>query len=111
MTKQGVHKIATAATRALREHLESQGFGGLDSVGLWKRGVKSSGNKRFESAVKGLARAILPGACDVLLDPAFKGEHFSGCQFVIAKHQVGGSDEFMECQYHLPYGRERLWAN
>jgi len=36
MTKQGVHKIAAAATQALREHLESQGFGGLDSVGLLK---------------------------------------------------------------------------
>jgi RNA polymerase sigma factor (sigma-70 family) len=36
MTKQGVHKIASAATQSLREHLESQGFGGLDSVGLLK---------------------------------------------------------------------------
>jgi len=36
MTKQGVHKIASAATQALREYLESQGFGGLDSVGLLK---------------------------------------------------------------------------
>ena len=36
MTKQGVHKIATAAIQALRENLESQGFGGLDSVGLLK---------------------------------------------------------------------------
>ena len=36
MTKQGVHKIAAAALQSLREHLESQGFGGLDSVGLLK---------------------------------------------------------------------------
>ncbi|MCX6968666.1 MAG: hypothetical protein NTV93_00740 [Verrucomicrobia bacterium] len=36
MTKQGVHKIADAALKSLREHLESQGFGGLDSVGLLK---------------------------------------------------------------------------
>jgi RNA polymerase sigma factor (sigma-70 family) len=41
MTKQGVHKIAAAAMQALRDHLESQGFGGLDSVGLLK---SSSGN-------------------------------------------------------------------
>lgn len=36
MTKQGVHKIASAAMQSLREHLASQGFGGLDSVGLLK---------------------------------------------------------------------------
>ena len=36
MTKQGVHKIAAAALQSLREHLASQGFGGLDSVGLLK---------------------------------------------------------------------------
>ena len=36
MTKQGVHKIAAAAMQSLREHLESQGFAGLDSVGLLK---------------------------------------------------------------------------
>ncbi|MEI8309845.1 MAG: hypothetical protein WCH98_03725 [Verrucomicrobiota bacterium] len=36
MTKQGVHKIAAAAIQSLREHLESQGFGGVDSVGLLK---------------------------------------------------------------------------
>lgn len=36
MSKQGVHKIATAAAQALRQQLESQGFGGLDSVGLLK---------------------------------------------------------------------------
>ena len=34
MTKQGVHKIAAAAMHSLKEHLESQGYGGLDSVGL-----------------------------------------------------------------------------
>ena len=36
MTKQGVHKIAEAAMQSLREHLEVQGFAGLDSVGLLK---------------------------------------------------------------------------
>ena len=36
MTKQGVHKIAAAALQSRREHLESQGFGGLDSVDLLK---------------------------------------------------------------------------
>lgn len=36
MTKQGVHKIAAAAMQSLREHLGSQGLGGLDSVGLLK---------------------------------------------------------------------------
>jgi RNA polymerase sigma factor (sigma-70 family) len=36
MTKQGVHKIASAAMQSLRKHLASQGFGGLDSVGLLK---------------------------------------------------------------------------
>ena len=36
MTKQGVHKIAAAAMQSLREHLESQGFAGLDSVGFLK---------------------------------------------------------------------------
>jgi len=36
MTKQGVHKIAAAAIQSLKEHLESQGYGGLDSVGLLK---------------------------------------------------------------------------
>jgi len=36
MTKQGVHKIAAAAMRSLKEHLESQGYAGLDSVGLLK---------------------------------------------------------------------------
>ncbi len=36
MTKQGVHKLAAAAMQSLREHLESQGYGGLDSVGLLK---------------------------------------------------------------------------
>ena len=36
MTKQGVHKIAAAAMHSLKEHLESQGYGGLDSVGLLK---------------------------------------------------------------------------
>ncbi len=40
MTKQGVHKIAMAAMQSLREHLESQGFGGLDSVGLLKSSSK-----------------------------------------------------------------------
>ena len=36
MTKQGVHKITAAAMQSLREHLESQGFAGLDSVRLLK---------------------------------------------------------------------------
>jgi len=36
MTKQGVHKIAAAAMQSLKEHLESQGYAGLDSVGLLK---------------------------------------------------------------------------
>ena len=36
MTKQGVHKIVTAAIQSLKERLESQGFDGVDSVGLLK---------------------------------------------------------------------------
>lgn len=36
MTKQGVHKIATAAMQALKENLKSQGLGALDSRGLLK---------------------------------------------------------------------------
>jgi RNA polymerase sigma factor (sigma-70 family) len=36
MTKQGVHKIVTAAIQSLKERLESRGFDGVDSVGLLK---------------------------------------------------------------------------
>jgi len=36
MTKQGVHRIATVAIQSLKERLASQGFAGLDSIGLLK---------------------------------------------------------------------------